>query len=483
MQFFSRPLFSGSARLKVSGVFCVALIAGVTSMAFPAPSSARVGAWPPCADADGYRTQCLVDVSVNGAPATSGNSSTAVDTTLYESSSILGGTLGTALDVRVAGLPTITDGTRIRVRVNLGGLDPVLTNIWGGRPGALADTPNSTWKVEPVGGDRILTTEVVATRWARFNNCLVWPDSYASNPFYSCGGPLGVATSQAVAPVERFYDLAVPAYSSRRELIRGLAITTNAANNGPPVANLENRTVSIATGGPHFMMDGTTLNDGFINFFIPTALANGPEGLGLPTIDSVGDFIQVTRSETGADNSTVSPTVTLVSTTPGVVGGVLVEIPHFGFSNPTFNYASKVARPATPASPPSTPPATDTPSSPSDAATQTPGSVASPPAQAVLPKASLLSAGAKASRSKLVAQLTVSGPGTISAVGSLGKKQLCHSKTKAKVAGRLAVTCALSGTAQRLLRKKRKVVVSLALTFAAANMAAPVTKILKLNIR
>lgn len=478
MQFISRPLFSGSARLKVSGVFCVALIAGVTSMAFPAPSSARVGYWPACADVDGSRTHCIISVSVDGASATPGNTSSLVNTTVIESQPFVG-MLGTAIDLRVTGRTPIVDGTRIRVKVNLGVLDPVLTNIWGGRPGALADTPNSTWKVDQVGGDRILTTEVVATPWVYVGGCLVWPAGFDA----SCGGPLGVATSQAVAPFERFYDLAVPAYSSRRELIRGLAITTNAANNGPPLANLENRTVSIATGGPHFMMDGTTLNDGFINFFIPTALANGPEGLGLPTTDSVGDFIQVTRSEAGADNSTVSPTVTLVSTTPGVVGGVLVEIPHFGFSNPTFNYASKVARPVTPASPPSTPPATDTPSSPSDAATQTPGSVASPPAQAVLPKASLLSAGAKASRSKLVAQLTVSGPGTISAVGSLGKKQLCHSKTKAKVAGRLAVTCALSGTAQRLLRKKRKVVVSLALTFAAANMAAPVTKVLKLNIR
>lgn len=107
---------------------------------------------------------------------------------------------------------------------------------------------------------------------------------------------------------------------------RGGWVATNAQQLGIPTYNVTTEAVEVELAAPHFTPT-LGLNVGFLRAFLPTTLLTNL--FGITDLNSIAGTLVITQTVDGITTNVVA-TVTLVP------GGVLIEIPVFGFSSPTF---------------------------------------------------------------------------------------------------------------------------------------------------
>ena len=299
-------------------------------------------------------------------------------------------------------------GSRITVEANIGDREAVAAVVRGAGPGSL-DAPNRTWTIASApGGGNLLTLDLEAKRMAQlqgpnFDACRVFP---VSN---DCGGETGVAEWAGVYVSTHFLQLNSPDWSRQREIAGGLTIATTAQTQGPPLFDTAKRTLSIQTGGPHFLPDGTTLNEGMITTFLPESLMEAPEGFALPpdlTPEEAKSLLTVEKSEVTAGSESMAADVRVTS------DGAFYTVPKFSFSAPRFSYVR----------------------------TRSTG---------------LLTASASANKRSVTVRVLVGGPASISAVGKLGKRQLCSGNARAAKESLVKVACRLSRSGRKTLGTKK----------------------------
>ena len=300
-------------------------------------------------------------------------------------------------------------GARVTVNVTIGDREPVAATIRGAGPGEL-DAPNKTWNLaESASGGNLLSLDMKAQQMAQlqgpdFGACRVFP---VAN---DCGGESGIAEWSGVYMSAHFLQLDSPDWARQRQLAGGLTIATNAQTNGPPLFDTAKRTLSIQTGGPHFLPDGTTVNEGSITTFLPKELLEAPEGFALPpglSPEEAKALLTVEKSEVNSGSQTQPADVSVSS------DGAFYTVPNFSFSAPKFSYAR----------------------------TNPTG---------------LLTGSAAATKRGITVRVLVGGPARISFTGKLGKRRICTGSAKATKESSLRIPCRLSPVGRKTLKKARK---------------------------
>lgn len=300
-------------------------------------------------------------------------------------------------------------GARVTVKANIGDREPVAATVRGAGPGEL-DAPNKTWTLaESASGGNLLSVDMKAQQMAQlqgpeFSACRVFP---VAN---DCGGESGVAEWSGVYMSAHFLQLDSPDWARQRQLAGGLTIATNAQTNGPPLFDATKRTLSIQTGGPHFLPDGATVNEGSITTFLPKQLLEAPEGFALPpglSPEEARTLLTVEKSEINSGSQTQPADVSVSS------DGAFYTVSRFSFSSPKFSYAR--ANPT-----------------------------------------GLLTGSAAATKRGITVRVLVGGPARISLTGKLGKRRICTGSAKATKESSLRIPCRLSLVGRKALKKSRK---------------------------
>lgn len=103
-------------------------------------------------------------------------------------------------------------------------------------------------------------------------------------------------------------------------------VATNAQQFGFPTYNSVTEAVEVSLSGPHFTPT-LGVNTGFFRAFVPTAVLTTLFGISDP--GSLSGTLVISQTESGV-------TTTVTATVTSVAGGVLIDVPTFSYSSPTF---------------------------------------------------------------------------------------------------------------------------------------------------
>lgn len=218
--------------------------------------------------------------------------------------------------------PALTTSDTIHMVLNVGSFDPVVFGTTG-LISAFSETINGT------SNTITLDVKPSASSWNQ-NGCSVVSCGSDQNPV--------TATNDFASVVLGFVsDLSSGgATQATKDAMRGTWFSTNAQSLTLPSFDPNTSQVKFTVAAPHFKKDGSTLNQGFFEFFAPDTLVKSM-GVSDPTTVSNGSF-----TVSSSNNTSTTFSVTHQASPAGVLiqaGTNPPSLPMFSYSSPTFTVA------------------------------------------------------------------------------------------------------------------------------------------------
>ena len=273
--------------------------------------------WPTCGGAT--TTQCIQSLTVNGAAAPSSISANVTES----NGSVTVQMRNSASSDQTELAPTVGTSDVVALSLNLGSIDPAGL-ITTGRVQSFTYVLNSS-----TGNTVTMQIRPTSSSWL-FSGCSIsacGDDTtkadidYTSMLLANLGRPAlppGLSAADT-AKFNAFFDV-----------LRGAYFGTNAQSFTLPQYDSATNSLKVQLAAPH-LTRANTLNQGAFSTFIPNGVLTDIWGIANPA--SIGSSTLEVKQTSGAATTTVTPTVTVVT------GGVLLAMPSFHYSNPSYAIA------------------------------------------------------------------------------------------------------------------------------------------------